>query len=296
MRKRWKLFLLSAVGLVVLGETALRFMGLLDHPLYAVDPRYEYMTLPGQDLQYGRIHFRTNALGLRSAPIGKKRGRRVLVIGDSVVNGGLQTTQDSLATTLAAHRTGIELINLSAASWGPDNAMAFLRAHGTFDADALVLVFSSHDAYDRMSTDPIVGVHPSYPDQRPLLALNTVLDRALYRAGWGHRPPTERGAFVEGWKALRDTATVLHVPLMVLLHPERGELIMGHYDDRGKRILDSLHAWNVPVVELMDSLDTTLYTDRIHLGNAGQRRLADVLSACLVTPTDTFARAPLPAR
>src|SRR6187402_3328921 len=86
MRMRWKLFLLSALGLAVLGEVALRLQGLRDHPLYAADPRYEYMTRPDQDVHYGRIHFRTNELGLRSAPIGKKRGRRVLVIGDSVVN------------------------------------------------------------------------------------------------------------------------------------------------------------------------------------------------------------------
>ncbi|MBK8613713.1 MAG: hypothetical protein IPN85_09500 [Flavobacteriales bacterium] len=292
MRKWWKVLLLSTFGLVLLGELVLRFWGLRDHPLYATDTRYEYMTLPDQDVHYGRVHFRTNELGLRSAPIRKKRGKRVLVIGDSVVNGGLQTTQDSLATALAQQRTGIELINLSAASWGPDNAMAFLRTHGTFEADAIILVFSSHDAYDRMTFTPIVGVHPSYPDHRPLFAWSIVMDRLLYRAGRGYRPPAERGAFVDGWKALRDTTASLRIPLVVLLHPELGELTMGHYDDRGQRILDSLHAWHVPVIELLDGSDASLYTDRIHLGNAGHQRLAEVLSSVLYATTDTFARAP----
>ena len=295
MRKLWKALFMWAVGLALVGELILRSWGLRDHPLYTADPRYEYMTLPEQDVRYGGIDLRTNELGLRSAPIRKKRGRRVLVIGDSVVNGGMQTTQDSMATALAQQRTAIELINLSAASWGPDNAMAFLRAHGTFDADAIVLVFSSHDAYDRMTFTPIVGVHPSYPDHRPLLAWSMVIDRMLYRAGRGYRPPGQRGAFAGGWKALCDTAASLQIPLVVLLHPELGELTMRHYDDRGQRILDSLNAWNVPVVELLDSLDASLYTDRIHLGNAGQRRLAEVLSSALYAATDTFVRAPTAA-
>lgn len=67
------------------------------------------------------------------------------------------------------------------------------------------------------------------------------------------------------------------------------------HDDRGQRILDPLRAWNMPVVELLDSLDTSLYTDRIHPGDAGQRRLAEELSVVLGSTSNTFARAPLPA-
>lgn len=295
MRRSWlSLVLCCLAGLLAL-EFVLRLFGWRSHPLYRTDPRYEYLTLPDQDVQYGAIHFITNALGLRSPAIGKKRGRRVLLIGDSVLNGGLQTTQDSLATTRAAGATGIELINLSAASWGPDNAMAFLRAHGTFDADGIIILFSSHDAYDRMTFTPIVGVHPSYPDHQPLLALSRAIDQWRYRYSEAHSTPRERGPFVNGWRALADTARTLGVPLVVLLHPEQGELTMGHYDDRGQRILDSLRAWDVPVVELLDSLEHRHYTDRIHLGNGGQHRLAEVLAAVLDTASNTFARAPTPA-
>jgi hypothetical protein len=220
----------------------------------------------------------------------------VLVLGDSVINGGQQTTQDSLATAIAEALTGVELINMSAASWGPDNAMAFLRAHGTFEADGLIAVFSSHDAYDRMTFGPLVGLHPSYPDRRPRLALTAQLDRLLYRAGLGHRPARERGAFVDGWRALHDTCSSLGIPFTVLLHPELGELAMGHYDDRGRRILDSLNAWQVPVVELLPLMDSSLYTDRIHLDNAGQRKLASTLAEVIgAAGSDTFGRAPSPS-
>lgn len=295
--QRWARYAVPVVfGALLAGEVALRALGLRDHPLFVVDTRYEYLMAPEQDVRYGRIRYATNELGLRNGPIGPKKRRRVLVLGDSVINGGQQTTQDSLATAIAQALTGVELINVSAASWGPDNAMAFLRAHGTLEADGLIAVFSSHDAYDRMTFEPIVGAHPSYPDRRPRLALTAQLDRLLYRAGPGHRPARERGAFVQGWRDLRDTCGTLGIPFTLLLHPELGELAMGHYDDRGRRILDSLNAWQVPVVELLPLMDSSLYTDRIHLDNAGQRQLAATLAEVLGgAGSDTFGRAPSPS-
>lgn len=296
MHRRW---LFASVGLasgLIGAELVLRGLGRRDHPLFEADARYEYLMRPHQDVRYGRIHYITNALGLRSPPVGPKRGRRVLVIGDSVINGGQQTTQDSLATEKAARRTGVEVINLSAGSWGTDNAMAWIRAHGLLHADALFIVLSSHDAYDRMTFEPLVGHHPSYPAERPPLALVAELARRTHR--FLHRkPPMSHRMFAGGWRALRDTALVHGLPLTVILHPELGELAMGRYDDRGARILDSLAAWRVPVVPLLGRLDSAMYTDRIHLNDRGQAALADVLVEQIgrSTRTNTFGHDPSPA-
>lgn len=287
---------LLAIGLLVgLGcaELVLRALGRRDHPLFRADARYEYLMRPDQDVRYGRIHYVTNALGLRSPPLGAKRGRRVLIIGDSVINGGQQTTQDSLATEKAARRTGVEVINLSAGSWGTDNAMAWIRAHGLLDADALLVVLSSHDAYDRMTFEPLVGRHPSYPAVRPQLALSAELARLVHRFS-ERRPPAGPRVFADGWRALRDTAIVRDLPLTVILHPELGELAMRRYDERGARILDSLAAWRVPVVPLLGRMDSAMYTDRIHLNDRGQAALADVLVEVLngSHPANTFGHDP----
>jgi|688.fasta_scaffold07250_8 hypothetical protein len=51
----------------------------------------------------------------------------------------------------------------------------------------------------------------------------------------------------------------------------------------------------MPVLELLDSLDASLCTDRIHLGDTVPHRLAEVLSVVLGSTSNTFARAPLPA-
>ncbi len=293
MRRRGVLLTIVLLANLAITEIVLRGLGRLDHPLFVADPRYEYLMRPDQDVWYGPIHYVTNALGLRSPPIGPKRGRRVLIIGDSVINGGQQTTQDSLATERAARRTGIDLINLSAGSWGTENAMAWIRANGLLQADAVVIVLSSHDAYDRMTFEPVVGHHPSYPAERPRSALSAELHRRTH-CFRDRRPPRSHYGFATGWSDLRDTAVVRDLPLTVVLHPELGELAMGRYDDRGARILDSLSAWNVPVVPLLGRMDSALYTDRIHLNDRGQAVLADVLVEIISpsAPANTFGHDP----
>ena len=58
------------------------------------------------------------------------------------------------------------MLNVSAGSWGPDNCAAYLRHYGLFDAKAMFLLVSSHDAHDNMDFGPVAGVHDSYPDKQ----------------------------------------------------------------------------------------------------------------------------------
>jgi hypothetical protein len=266
--------------LLACGEIMLRTYGYDKLPIFIADPRYEYMTAPDQDLNAGRVRFSTNEFGMRCGPIGAKKSKRVLVIGDSVINGGLSSTQDSLATAIADRVTGDQVINCSAPSWGPDNAAAFLDAHGLFDADKLIAVFSSHDAFDRMTFEPIVGRDPAYPDHTPLLALEAYLDKLCYRRA-GPRNGAGAEVFNEGWKGLAERARDAGIPFLVVLHPEVEEVATRRYDRRGRQLLDSLHAWHVPVVELLGRMDSTMYWDAIHLNDHGQHALAGVLEAII---------------
>ncbi len=264
--------------LLLLGgwEVMLRMRGYHQLPVFVADKRYEYMTAPDQTLSADGVRFITNELGMRCGSVGAKKGKRVLVVGDSVINGGLSSTQDSLATSIAERATGVQVLNSSAPSWGPDNAAAFLDVHGHFDSDLLVAVFSSHDAFDRMTFEPIVGHHPAYPDHAPLLALEAYMRDLLYSPS-APTPAPSGAVFNEGWKALTERAHATGIPFVVLLHPEAVEVAQHGYDARGQQLLDSLHAWNVPVVELLGSADAAMYWDRIHLNDHGQRALGRAL-------------------
>lgn len=171
--------ILIFVGIFVACELLLRFVwGFANAPLYRVSEQYEYINLPNQDgTRFGQ-HYHYNSYSQRSEEPDTTR-RKVLGLGDSVLNGGVISDQDSIATSIFSKKTGIQMLNISAGSWGPDNCAAYLEENGLFDASLIYLLVSSHDAHDVMTHEPIVGVHKSYPDKQYPLAIAELVDRYL---------------------------------------------------------------------------------------------------------------------
>jgi hypothetical protein len=180
-RRGWQVALLgaAAAGLLLAGvEVFSRLvLGLGDPPLVVADPEVEYLFKPSSVYRrFGRT-VRYNSWSMRSREFPARKTDpnefRVVFLGDSVINGGALTDQDQLATSILERRLGqrlgraVVVGNASAGSWGPPNMAAYLRKFGTFDADAMVIVLSSHDAFDLPSGEPIVGVHPDFPDHTP---------------------------------------------------------------------------------------------------------------------------------
>lgn len=137
------------------------------------------MACPNQDGYRFGNHYHYNSYSQRSEEPDTTK-QIVLGLGDSVIFGGVQTDQDSLATTRFTQETGIQMLNISAGSWGPDNCAAYLKEKGLFHAKAMFLLVSSHDAHDNMTFEPVVGVHPSYLDKQYKLAYWELLDRYIF--------------------------------------------------------------------------------------------------------------------
>jgi hypothetical protein len=164
------------------GELVARFyFGLGDPPLSVFDPDMEYRFAPSMTYhRFGHlIHY--NAYSQRADDFPEHKPQpgelRVMVIGDSVVNGGALLDQSQIFTQLlerrltdATHRP-VTVGNISAGSWGPPNELAYMRKYGLFDADVVVLVFNGGDATDAMTFAPVVGVREDYPDHKPVSAL-----------------------------------------------------------------------------------------------------------------------------
>lgn len=160
-------------------EVALRqIWGFCDAPLSIESEKYEYIFAPNQDRFRFRKHVKYNSISQRSEEP-KKNKKKVLGCGDSVINGGTQTDQKDLATTLFEERTGVQMLNISAGSWGPDNCAAYLEVNGVFDAEGIILVVSSHDAHDNMDWQPVVGQSVAFPDKQYSLAVWELIDRYL---------------------------------------------------------------------------------------------------------------------
>ncbi|WP_025761350.1 hypothetical protein [Dyadobacter tibetensis] len=184
MLKNILLFVLLILLLAGLLEFFLRFQfGFCNSPLYISHPDFEYIYAPNQDVKrFGNV-VKTNSFSMRNEEIQPTDTLNILLIGDSVVNGGSMTDQDSIASTLLQKRfraegySGIKVLNISAGSWGPDNIAAYLKKYGTFNAKLICLVTSSHDAHDIMSHISPVGIDSGYPEKQYPLALIELWDR-----------------------------------------------------------------------------------------------------------------------
>ena len=220
-------------------------------------------------------------------------------MGDSVLFGGTWMNQDSLATTLFSLETGMQMLNISAGSWGPDNCAAYLKEKGTFDAQAMVLVCSSHDAYDIMSFFPVVGNFPTYPDKQYSLAICELIDRyviprgkmifakysakldpdaAVVKAAQHNSVAKKSVIFDPGFDQLKAISDSLHIPFGIYLHAETGELQKGTYNEMGQQICQWAETNHIPLMKGLENGEKIgMYKDIIHLNEKGQRHLADCL-------------------
>lgn len=140
-------------------------MSLGHAPLYFESNDFEYMARPNQEgMRFGN-KYNYNSYSQRSDESDSTR-RIILGLGDSVLFGGMIIDQDSIATSLFSKETGKQMLNISIGLWGPDNSAAYLRKYGLFGAKAMFLVVSSHDAYDNMTFEKVVGKSLSYPNKQ----------------------------------------------------------------------------------------------------------------------------------
>ncbi len=301
-------------GLVVLlllglgAELYARFyLGLGDPPLVMADDKIEYLFQPNQSGYRFGNRYQYNAYSMRSDDFPKTKSDpkelRVMVLGDSVVNGGNLTDQKDVATQvmqgLLREKLGRPVVvgHVSAGSWGPANMAAYVEKYGLMDADMVVLVLSSHDLYDVPTFEPLVGVNASFPNRKPWLALEEAIFRYLpgRLPGWlvskknegdpinESQTPANRQISIEAIEKLASIAAAADVPVMVALHLSRTEQAQG-LDPAGVELREVLRERHLPMMELSKAFTQAmaqgqvLYRDDIHPSAAGNRVIGQALA------------------
>lgn len=290
-KRRLVILSFLAVVFLLVAEILLRsFWGFGDMVLFFEHPEFEYLPVPNQDRhRFGnRIFY--NEYSMRSLPINASDSCVVLGFGDSVINGGTLTDQDSLATTMVENKFNgrMRFLNISAGSWGPDNCAAYLKEHGDFDAKMIVLFVSSHDAHDNMMHEKVVGVDEAYPDRQYPLAGLEVLDKYLiprvnkliFGSSEGDNLMINKNGkgFNSGFQDLANHANFKEIPMLVCLHAERNEVEAKAFNLQGEEIINFCRNNNIKVItglEIGEKLD--FYRDDIHLNELGQKAWASVL-------------------
>lgn len=289
--KRIKVFLIIFFAGLILLELHLRFFwGFGDSILMRADKDFEYIQKPDQNRYRFRNHVKINSFSMRSDEPDSS-AYTILGLGDSVIYGGVLVDQDSLMTTLiseqmtAALGRKVQMLNIAAGSWGPDNCYAYLQRYGDFNAKILVLVVSSHDAYDDMDFRKVVDHDPGYESTQYKLAIWELIDRYLMpRIFPNSKKPQEipgvkrKGEkFNSGFENIYRFTQNKGIPLIMYLHPDTVEIRKQEYNVMGREIMNFCHDYDIKCISGFGTLNRSDYRDVIHLKESGQRKMTEQL-------------------
>ncbi len=187
------LFFALFFGLALILEFGLRRLFGFGNPLlYIADEKIGYLLAPNQNVRRFGNQIEINQYSMRSPDISPQRSPttlRLLLLGDSIANGGWWTDQKETLSALLQHQLqtrnstfeAVQVLNASANSWGPRNELAYLQRFGAFDSQVTVLLINTDDLFATAPTSLPVGRDRNYPDQKPPLALAEVFTRYLLK-------------------------------------------------------------------------------------------------------------------
>lgn len=278
------LFLYVAIGAEIFCRY---YLGLGTPPLSIAHPTIEYLFAPDQELSRFGNRIVYNHWSMRNEQFSETNDTgqaRIMVIGDSVVNGGSLSDHSNLATTILTDDKTLYM-NVSAGSWGPANELAYLQTFGFFDAKALIVVLSGHDASDLPTFAPL---DPNIlPQARPWLALGEAIERYLPRHLPRHTAkasvtlPT-RNIDLSPLRTMIELAKAKGLPVCIILHHTKADRLSGTIDQGLDAIQSVAKAHGAKIIDDKSFLDPeTSYRDDIHVSDKGQRDISLALLDCL---------------
>ena len=291
-KQNWiKWSVLAAAGLLVAAEVGLRWVGLVDFPVYDTDDQIGYIPAPSQSGNFfNHNRWIVNSLSMGSGPWVPHGAHDVLLLGDSLVWGGNPLNQiDKLGPQLEARLSGRWLVwPASAGSWAVLNEVTYLDRHTDVVADAekIVWVLNTGDFIERTQWSSEL----THPRSKPLSALVYAVQK--YALPHLHLSEDVEAKVVqpvilpESAAALKNKlATMDGRKVLIVLYPDRMELATPtpHYL-AFRTALKQAMAGCCQFLELREEAEwkQPLYRDDIHPSAAGNRVLAEVLAKHLV--------------
>ncbi len=291
-QRKKKILVLLIIVLFVSVEILLRKKyGFCDAVLMQEDINSEYIAQPNQNRRrFGNfIHY--NEYSMRSESIDTS-ATIILGFGDSIINRGTLSDQDSLAATRLSDSLTLkklkkfQVLNISAGSWGPDNCAAYLFNKGNFAAKFAFLVVSSHDAFDNMNFEKIVGKDPSFQNTQYKMAIVELFDRYLIPRTKELFLSQEEDEFEinkeginfnKGFQLLYSYFKNRNIPFFIYLHSEIVEQEKKEYNSHGQLIITFCQKNNIKLVTDLNLIQKSDYRDNIHLNDNGQKKMFKLL-------------------
>ena len=310
--------LASLVASIALVELGLRLLfGFGNPPIYLADREIGYLLAPNQrSRRFGNL-IQINEYSMRSpsvAPLPPSGTLRILLLGDSIANGGWWTPQDQTISAAIAKQLialapeniapdsiapdssyknsykNVEVLNASANSWGPRNELAYARHKGTFGAAVVVLLINTDDLFAKAPSSVQVGRDRNYPAVKPPLALVELFQRYILPAPAVPAPPKETGDIVgrnlEAISDLQNLVAQTNSQLLLAMTPlqrETGEPGPRDYERKAReRLLDLTQKQKIYYLDFLPQFNSleepaTLYRDHIHLSPSGNELISETI-------------------
>ncbi|QLE58149.1 SGNH/GDSL hydrolase family protein [Nostoc sp. TCL26-01] len=291
-------------------EIGLRSLFGFGNPLvYLADQQIGYLLAPHQRTRRFGNRIEINEYSMRSGNISQipvPNTLRVLILGDSIANGGWWTDQPhtisslmtvALTSAKSDNYQQVEVLNASANSWGPRNELAYLQRFGDFHAQAIVLLINTDDLFATAPTSLPVGRDRNYPAQKPPLALIEVWQRylkkpqpipelTLLQKEAGDRVGINLAAIAKIQELTRQNHRHFLLVMTPLLR-ELGEPGPRDYEIIARqRLQDFTQAQQITYIDFLPIFNSqtnpgAMYQDHIHLNLQGNQLVSQIIERSL---------------
>ena len=292
MRKKYIAVGVAAAALIILEITLRIFLGFGNPPLFEADEDVGYYYKANQDIKRYGNRMNINDYHQRSEKLLKNPSYRILLVGDSVANGGALINQkDTISEILEnmlnknLHTKG-EVLNASTPSWGIQNEYAYLKTFGIFDADIVILQINTDDLVQQKSTQNSLNMI-AYPTKKPMSAIAELVTKAKARYGSYQKTTIEnrdsQTVFNRNVQALEKIIKIVKKEkkeLIVLIVPKKIEVKTGRQQERMKEFIKVLNRNRIKHIDILNSkleIKPEYFRDKTHLNQSGNHWLAKVL-------------------
>lgn len=304
-------------GLLVATEVLLRVLLGFGNPLiYIPDEECGYLLAPNQRVRRLGNRIEINEYSMRTgaiAPLPPQKSLRVLLLGDSVANGGWWTDQTDTISEIMARQlrlqiqdlatnsqldskvnySNVEVLNCSANSWGPRNQLAYIKRFGLFGAKAVVLLLNTDDLFTSAPCSQVVGRDRAYPDRKPLMAIGQLLNRYLLPtvprelATPSAQNEDKVGSNLEAIRQIKTAANLANIDFVLAMTPKLHELDeIGSHEWEVKarsRLTELVATEKITYIDFLPIFNSaaeppTFYRDGIHLSPEGNQLVSQTIN------------------